>query len=1301
MNKLIQNIQSQISTSLVLTARSLGVVFCLAMANIAIAQVDCNTTMACNDGLQVSLDDNCEALITPDMILEDPAYDDSDYTVEVMDLQGNIIPNATVDYSHVNQTLSVNVILNGCAASCWGTITIEDKLPPVFSTCLDYELDCDDDITPGNGSVPFPTVVDACGPVDDLDYTDEIVSNACAANYVKTITRYWTATDEQGNVATCVQTINILKASIADIVWPPNYDDIDQPAFSCAITIETLPNGAPTPNVTGMPSGAECPNIQTYYTDIIFDICGASKKVLRQWIVVDWCTGQEATHNQIIKILDKSAPVCTSNADFLNEIFTDEGECTATFEVPAPIIIFECSDYDYVVGYKLRDENGDPFENPIYDNITYDSQTGLFTIHGLPQDTSWIVYTITDACNNTSECFTEVFVQDGEAPTPVCEGYTVVGLEDAGWADIFATSIDDGSYDNCEIDRFEVKRLTTNCGFPSDLQFGEKVNFCCADVNSGYVKVVMRVYDKADNYNDCVVNVNVQDKINPTISCPSNLFIQCTLDYEDLSLTGTATGEDNCSVAITYSDQVNLNDCGIGQVRRTWKATDPQGRTATCLQIITVGDSNPFHESDINWPNDLEINGCNTDNTLPEDLNSLPLLSNEDCANIAISYDDNVFYNVPGYCLKILRHWKVVDWCNYDPQNPEFYAYTQKIAIYNTAAPTFQSCSNQTFVSEDGDCQESVTVEVSATDDCTQIELLKYTYTIDEGSNGSIDYNGNTKSFTRTLDSGVHTVKWTVTDECDNVSNCTQLITINDNKPPTPICLGEVVWVLGEDGVAEVWALDFDLKSFDSCDDDDDLIFSFNAGGTLLALNFDCSDIPNGIAEEIPLQMYVIDTDGNSEYCDVVLILQDSESSNACDDNINGTKATIAGAIMNNDSEGLLNIEVQLLNMDEQDSDMQMTENAGEYAFIDVDYYDEYAIEPYKNDDASNGVSTLDLVMIQRHILGLSELDSPYKLIAADVNGNDKITSSDLLLMRKVILGIDTEFGDNTSWRFIPTGYEIEDPINPFGFPEKVVINGLYVSDENIDFTAIKTGDINGNASTNLKSEGGSETRGAAKTLMIENQQLTSNERISVPVYANELEELIGLQFTIDLGSDVVYKGIQANVLDIADYNVNADGNKVSVSWNTLNVITVAANDVLFTLELEAISDGELSSNIKLSSSVLKAEVYDDELNVNAIGLEISNRDVVEIERTALHQNVPNPFKGMTTIAFDLKDSGLATLAIFDISGNELYRITNDFAKGKNAITVDVESLNAQSGLVYYTLKAGNFIDTKKMMIID
>ncbi|MBK9583675.1 MAG: hypothetical protein IPO48_17815 [Saprospiraceae bacterium] len=72
-----------------------------------------------------------------------------------------------------------------------------------------------------------------------------------------------------------------------------------------------------------------------------------------------------------------------------------------------------------------------------------------------------------------------------------------------------------------------------------------------------------------------------------------------------------------------------------------------------------------------------------------------------------------------------------------------------------------------------------------------------------------------------------------------------------------------------------------------------------------------------------------------------------------------------------------------------------------------------------------NGVSTLDLVMIQRHILGLQALDSNYKLIAADANNDGKVTASDLTDLRKLILGVTTALPNNTSWKFPVAGTSV------------------------------------------------------------------------------------------------------------------------------------------------------------------------------------------------------------------------------------------------------------------------------------
>ncbi len=107
---------------------------------------------------------------------------------------------------------------------------------------------------------------------------------------------------------------------------------------------------------------------------------------------------------------------------------------------------------------------------------------------------------------------------------------------------------------------------------------------------------------------------------------------------------------------------------------------------------------------------------------------------------------------------------------------------------------------------------------------------------------------------------------------------------------------------------------------------------------------------------------------------------------------------------------------------------------------------------PYKNDDPLNGVSTFDLVLINRHILGLQPLGSPYKMIAADANASRSITTFDIVEFRKLILGIYTALPNNTSWRFVDKDFQFPDPSNPFKtpFPESITVTSPPVG-PNID----------------------------------------------------------------------------------------------------------------------------------------------------------------------------------------------------------------------------------------------------------
>jgi len=113
-----------------------------------------------------------------------------------------------------------------------------------------------------------------------------------------------------------------------------------------------------------------------------------------------------------------------------------------------------------------------------------------------------------------------------------------------------------------------------------------------------------------------------------------------------------------------------------------------------------------------------------------------------------------------------------------------------------------------------------------------------------------------------------------------------------------------------------------------------------------------------------------------------------------------------------------------------------------------------------------NGVTTFDLVTISKHILNINTLDSPYKMIAADANNSGTITTLDLVQIRKLILFIDNEFSNNTSWRFVDGAYNFPNASNPWAevFPEVININNVTADQLSNNFVAVKIGDVNGSA---------------------------------------------------------------------------------------------------------------------------------------------------------------------------------------------------------------------------------------------
>jgi len=118
-------------------------------------------------------------------------------------------------------------------------------------------------------------------------------------------------------------------------------------------------------------------------------------------------------------------------------------------------------------------------------------------------------------------------------------------------------------------------------------------------------------------------------------------------------------------------------------------------------------------------------------------------------------------------------------------------------------------------------------------------------------------------------------------------------------------------------------------------------------------------------------------------------------------------------------------------------------------------------VTPSKKNAPTNGVTTFDLLEIQKHILGTKLLDSPYKMLAADANLDGKVSLQDVVLLQKLVLGLIPEMPHGKSWRFVPEDY-IFDPANPLAAPQQIV--APHTADPipaSFNFTGVKIGDVN------------------------------------------------------------------------------------------------------------------------------------------------------------------------------------------------------------------------------------------------
>jgi len=593
------------------------------------------------------------------------------------------------------------------------------------------------------------------------------------------------------------------------------------------------------------------------------------------------------------------------------------------------------------------------------------------------------------------------------------------------------------------------------------------------------------------------------------------------------------------------------------------------------------------------------------------------------------------------------------------------------------------------------------------------------------------------------LAGGVYKVEWTVGDGCGNANTTNQYFTVVDRKAPTPVMV-DIATAMMTDCSVEVCAIQFDkggcdgncISSYDNCTYSSDLYFTFSPVLPQLEINaykwqkqfnkygrYFYDPVTGLISTEekylfgeafawdperrTSCRIYGLDRDGKApELVQAVEIyVWDQFAMNEdCDDN----NYDFAVSILTLNNEGddcpiigsLVSGMVSQCNNDEPVSDVKITFDNGEQ-YINVlnnavgQYNanltdDNYSVTATKHEDGIYGLTTLDLVIIQKHILGIKAIDDVCKFASMDVNRDGRISAADILNARKMILGIVTS---GTNWNFLDEEYVNQNQIvNDFSLKQAYVksievINGTTLS--NTNFVGVRVGDVN-------FSGYGIETRnGEIIDLQIDNIKLNKGNTYEIPVYGNEFDNVLGAQFTMGIeGLEVL--DIKPGMLNVNENNYNIVKGNLVFSWNTAQSINASETEPLFIMVVKSNINSDLMNILNINDNIAKSEVYTgEELEINDLRLDFRNYDM----KYTLYQNEPNPFSESTIIGFTLPEANNYDLTIFDLSGRIVKEYNSEGKSGFNRIKVSKKDIGLP-GVYYYKLKSGNFTDTKKMIII-
>jgi len=1271
-------------------------------------------SLACQDTIIVSLDTSCQVVLQASSVATGSlptCLTANDFLVRVADANpGN---QDTLDQPGFwPYQLTLKDTAPDCSdfQPCWGVVRAEDKTAPVIAPPADIDLDifCIDLDTVLNqeSSLAFTglaEVEDNCssGPVPLRDFSDVLTLGDACADWV--IVRTFQATDAYGNSAIARQQIRLIRPDLSDVALQ---DTVFKYNLDCSAAEEYQQddNGHLHPAIAGYPFlvdefGAMVPlnqdicGLTASYTDQVFEVCAATHKIVRNWRIVDDCSGLSRTIEQLIVVGDLQAPrlhFAQSSYDFSTTLFS----CTGAIQVVRPQIEEQCSATQTQVSlYHLNTRFNGSIDTLWLGTRPLEASDTYFS--GVDPGDYLLVYQVRDVCHNEQQDTIRARVLDLMKPVARCKDELHVTLDNFGFAKVTVADIDEGSADNCGLDSLRLRRayrVDNSCHPAGYSAWSEEVYFACCDLEAP-VTVELRARDHSGHLSSCWAEVLIEEKEVPLCTAPPPVSVDCDylpagFDFTDTAALaqyfGTATGSANCrsTQVLEYAPLVDLSTCGFGTITRTFAIEDEQGNLSMgeCTQQIAISS---VHNYEVKFPADYSTICAEPD---PDSLGVTSL----GCDLIAVASSDTRHVAASEECYRIMRNFKVINWCEYDGQadpfilprdlncdgisgNQAFYLlvrpngtvyldandneldnlplantdydcwgqqgspagywtntdsfpalvstgfweYTQIISVNDTIAPVIFLEDSVFVCITTEDCAAEAAVSFAILDECVDGEVVIETYFQDLNDEFE-QYMENPWTLvgrypkyimTGTIPEGNYQVEIEASDQCGNISRVAYYLEVVDCTGPAITCHDGLVVELnplgpgvdvdndGEfDGGVSFIGVEDMLASYSLDDCTGPVTYSINRAtevphpeqqsltltckdGTLLDVEiyaWDGATNPNAIQPDGQLG------GANYTYCKTSIYIQDHQDACSPVD----ADIAIAGQIRTATGDPIANVEVDLSGASRQ---LVYSNQAGNYLFSALEAGQDYTIVPRKTDERLKGVSTLDLIYITRHILGIQPLTLDLQLLAADVNRSGSITTYDAILLRKAILHTDPAATNWVGWQFIQANTRLKNQGDPWSQPMSAAINlnNISYAQDGLDFIGIKIGDVSG--LQGLRSVGGSRSFSLANRLVME------GEMVRLPLYLPSDEAWEGMQLRLELVPGFAGQ-LRVSPAAVGEGFFSLSGKKeaVLIAWDRYSGATPAPGQPLLYLEWQALQTALLSEQLQISRAAYWSEAYEE-----------------------------------------------------------------------------------------------------------